>query len=158
MNHLEHGFASLANGETKLPGYDQDFDLWLRAQATLLRERKFDLLDFDNLAEEVEGMARAEHRELRNRLEVVLIHLLKLRFQPGHPSNNWLGTLGEQRSRLGLLIEDSPSMARHIAGYAEHAYRNAVKKAAQETGLPSSTFPATNPFTEAQLLDPDHIP
>lgn len=158
MDHSEQNLASLAGEAARLPGYNEDFDLWLRAQAAFLRERKLDLLDVDNLAEEVEGMAKAQHRELRNRLEVVLIHLLKLKFQPGHRSNNWLGTLGEQRSQLGLLIEDSPSMARHVAAYAERAYRSAVKKAALETGLPDSAFPATNPFTEAQLLDPDFTP
>jgi hypothetical protein len=90
MNRLEPGApAPAADQPPSLRLYSRDFALWLRAQATLLRERKFDLLDVDNLAEEVEGMARKEHRELRNRLKVILTHLLKCKFQPdqaGHPA------------------------------------------------------------------------
>jgi hypothetical protein len=141
-----------------IAGYSRDFALWLRAQAALLRDRKFDLLDADNLAEEVDGMARREHRELRNRLKVVLLHLLKLTFQPGHLSSNWLGTLDEQRGQIGELIKDSPSLARHLAEYAAAMYPGAVAAAARETGLPASTFPPTNPFSPAELRDADFLP
>src|SRR6266705_2816598 len=44
-------------------GYHQDFALWLECQATLLRARRFDLLDLDNLAEEIDAVAQSLHRE-----------------------------------------------------------------------------------------------
>ena len=34
------------------PAYDEDFAAWLAAQATMLRERRFDELDVEHLAEE----------------------------------------------------------------------------------------------------------
>jgi ribosomal protein L29 len=135
------------------PDYNHDFDLWLRAQAALLRERKLDLVDVDNLAEEVEGMTRAEHRELGSRLEILLIHLLKLKFQPNRRSNSWLGTIREQRRQIGRLLRDSPSMSRRVGEYAEREYPGAVQEAARQTGLPASTFPDSNPFNDQQLLD-----
>ncbi|MFL6673519.1 MAG: DUF29 domain-containing protein [Massilia sp.] len=141
-----------------LPGYYDDFTLWLRAQAALLRERKVELLDVENLAEEVEGMARKEHRELSNRLHVVLVHLLKCQVQPSHRSRNWLGTLREQRRQIHKLIKDSPSLRRYVAEYADDVYRDAVSTAALETGLPDAGFPRSNPFSLDQLLDPDYVP
>jgi hypothetical protein len=157
MNRPEPA-SPTAGDAPALPDYEQDFDLWLRAQASLLRERKLELLDVDNLAEEVEDMSRSQHIELGSRLQLVLVHLLKLRFQPDHRTHSWLNTLDEQRDRIARLIENSPSLARLINDYAEREYRRAVRKTARETGLPVSTFPTTNPFTAAQLLDEDFVP
>jgi hypothetical protein len=141
----------------RLPGYEEDFALWLDAQAALLRERKFDELDVENLIEEIEGMARSDRRELPHRLGLVLVHLLKYRYQPGHRSTSWLRTLREQRHRIARLVKDSPSLLPHIAEYADDEYRNAVAAAADETGLPLSSFPPSNPFTATELLDPDFL-
>jgi hypothetical protein len=146
-----------ADNTPSLPEYEGDFALWLQAQAELLRERKFELLDVENLAEEVDSMGKNLHRELKSRLRVLLVHLLKCKFQPGHRSHNWLGTLHEQRNEIALLLEQSPSLERHVAGYAEKEYRRAAAKAALETGLPVSTFPPSNPFSQAELLDNDYI-
>lgn len=152
--------AALAEGgaPSPRPDYSHDFALWLQAQATLLRDRKFDLLDVENLAEEVESMARKEHRELRSRLRVVLLHLLKFKFQPSRRSRNWFGTLAEQRDQIAEIIKDSPSLHGHVMEYADAVYSGAARAAALETGLPPSTFPASNPFSQAELLDPDFVP
>jgi hypothetical protein len=40
--------------------YDEDFYVWTKSQAELLRKRQFDALDLDNLIEEVEALGRAE--------------------------------------------------------------------------------------------------
>ncbi|MFL6673520.1 MAG: DUF29 domain-containing protein [Massilia sp.] len=140
------------------PEYHDDFALWLRVQAELLLERKFELLDVDKLAEEVDSTGRNLHRELKSRLDVILIHLLKLKFQSDHRSRNWLGSLREQRKQVARLLADSPSLKRHVVEYAEQEYQGAVASAADETGMPASTFPPTNPFSDAQLLDPDYVP
>jgi hypothetical protein len=56
------------------------------------------------------------------------------------------------------LIKDSPSLKRLVAEYTGDAYESAADQAAQETGLARSTFPASCPFSEAELLDPRFIP
>ncbi len=62
--------------------YDADFFLWTQEQARLLRNSAHAAtnlpLDWENLAEEVEDLGRSNRRELRNRLRVVMEHLLKL--------------------------------------------------------------------------------
>jgi hypothetical protein len=160
MNHPEPAHEVLPEtGESPpAPGYEEDFVLWLFSQAQLLRERKFEALDVDNLIEEIEGMGRSDRRALRHRVSLVLVHLLKCKFQPEQRSRGWLGTLVEQRRRISHLIKDSPSLRRLVAEYAHEEYESAVSQAAKETGLPTSTFPPSSPFSEAELLDPDFLP
>jgi Domain of unknown function DUF29 len=50
-----------------------------RGPAARARRGEVEGLDLDDIAEELEGMARSDRREIRNLLIVLLIHLLKLR-------------------------------------------------------------------------------
>jgi hypothetical protein len=54
------------------PAYEKDFVAWLEDQARHARRGETDALDLDNIAEELEGMARSDRREIRNRLTVLL--------------------------------------------------------------------------------------
>ena len=67
----------------KSPLYDQDFYAWSREQAELLRAGELGQADIEHIAEEIESMGRTEKRELISRLEILLLHLLKWRYQPG---------------------------------------------------------------------------
>lgn len=138
--------------------YDTDFLVWLVAQAELLRAKEFDRLDLEHLIEEIEAMAGQLKRELAHRLEILLIHLLKLKYQPARASNGWRGTVSEQRRRIKRLLKDMPSLANLIDAYLLDAYPDAVEGAAAETGLPKVAFPTTNPFTRQQVFDPDYLP
>lgn len=159
MNRPRPDAVLPAGGDpSPLPDYSDDFALWLATQAELLRARKFELLDVENLAEEVDSMGRKEHRALRHRLKIVLLHLLKFQAQPGHRSRSWLGTLAEQRDQIAELLKDSPSLHGRVMAYADEVYPSAARAAALETALPLATFPASNPFSQAELLDPDFVP
>ena len=45
-------------------GYATDFHRWAETQAGLLRLRSANALDWDNLAEEIEALARNDQRDL----------------------------------------------------------------------------------------------
>lgn len=79
----------MAGDTSPAADYEQDFVLWLERQAVLLRARQFELLDLENLVEEIDGMARSVRRELRDRIKVVLIHLLKCEYQSGRLSDSY---------------------------------------------------------------------
>ena len=138
--------------------YENDFVLWSERQAQLLRDQKFDQLDLPNLLEELDSMGNSERNELRSRLVVLLMHLLKCRFQPERKSTSWIATLGEQRTRIAFVLQASPSLKVALPTYLDSTYAIAIKRAAQETGLKASVFPADNPFTQAELFDLDFIP
>jgi hypothetical protein len=138
--------------------YDTDFLVWLQSQAELLRAKRFDRLDLEHLIEELEAMAGQQKRELAHRLEILLIHLLKLKYQPARASNGWRGTISEQRRRIKRLLMEMPSLSNVIGEYLSDVYPDAVDGAAAETGLPKATFPKANPFTRQQVFDPDYLP
>jgi hypothetical protein len=138
--------------------YDEDFYAWAEEQARLLRAGEFSQLDIGNIAEEVEDMGRSVRRELRNKLAVLTMHLLKWTYQPGHRSPSWSGTIREQREQVTELIEESPSLRSLPAGDLGKIYRLAVSKALRDTGLPEATFPTECPFTPEQILSEDFLP
>jgi hypothetical protein len=140
------------------PGYDDDLVLWIDRQVQLLLENRFSELDIGNLVEELDGVKKHETRSLKNRLRVLVMHLLKCQFQPRHPQNKWHATLIEQRERLRILLKDSPSLRGLLPEYVRECYPTAVKLAAAETGLPISAFPAENPYSIEQILDQGFTP
>jgi hypothetical protein len=138
--------------------YETDFYIWLNNQIALLRAKNFEQIDLDNLIEELEGMASKQRHELKHRLEQLMMHLLKCKFQPRLISKSWRGTIHEQRARINDLLEEMPSLTGLLDEYLERSYANAVRGAAIDTGLPRTAFPDMPPFTTVQLLDPDYIP
>jgi len=139
--------------------YEEDFALWLEDQATLLRQRRFNELDIENLAEEVEDISKRDKREVRSRLTVLLAHLLKLQFQGEKRSRSWEGTIREQRRQLKLIFKDSPSLRKNFApSVLEESYLDAREDASRETGLPIDAFPETCPYTLESTLEPTFLP
>ncbi|MBW4472934.1 MAG: DUF29 domain-containing protein [Stenomitos rutilans HA7619-LM2] len=143
---------------TKAQLYDRDFYLWLQETTQLLRNGEFDKLDIENLVEEIESMGRGDKHAVESTLEVILMHLLKYKYQPDQRSNSWRFTLLEHRNRLFKAFRDSPSLKAHFAQTFTENYRQARKLAAAETGLPIATFPTDSPFTPEQALDEDYLP
>lgn len=138
--------------------YEADFALWIDQQVELLRARKFEQLDLDNLIEEIECMGGNLARELRSRIETIIMHLLKCQYQPGQKSGSWLGTLREQRSSIEGLLEDNPSLRRLVDEAVAKRFGAAVARAADETGLERKNFPPRCPYTAENVLDPDFVP
>ena len=57
--------------------YDQDFHAWANEQVQLPRAGQLTDADVEHIAQELESMGKSEKCELINRLEVLLMHLLK---------------------------------------------------------------------------------
>ncbi len=147
---------SLSRPAAKL--YEEDFFAWGIETARLLREGRFDQLDIEHLAEEIEAMANRDRRELLSRLTVLILHLLKWGWQPKKRSGSWAATIVTQRTEIERVMEASPSLRRTLAPSLARVYRDAIKEAAAETGLPQDTFPRECPFSVAQVLDEEFLP
>ena len=159
MNHMtDRNHQGPPDRPPDVAGYESDFVAWVERQAALMREGQFGELDRENLLEELEAMSSNVHHELRSRLIVLLAHLLKCKYQPRRKCKSWFSTLSEQRDQIVLRLQRSPSLRRHMDGYINASYRSAVVRASYETGLPSSAFPATQPFSQAEVLDLEFVP
>lgn len=138
--------------------YETDFYGWAMEQADLLRTRRLNEADLDNIAEEIESMGRSEKRELVNRLAVLLTHLLKWQFQPGLRGTSWQLTVSEQRDRLAEHLQDNPSLKPLLPDALRTAYRYARLMAQRETGLADTTFPPACPYSFEQATDEQFWP
>jgi len=138
--------------------YAEDFLAWSEHTVRLLRARRFEEVDLENLIEEIESMGKSQQRELDSRLRVLLRHLLKWKYQPERRSTSWALTLDNQRFELDRLLRQSPSLRPVLTHSLADVYPAAVRTAALETRLPRDTFPARCPFTARQILDPDFLP
>jgi len=145
---------------TKAALYDQDFYAWTQEQAALLREGALDDLDVTHLAEEIESLGKSDRRALGSHLRNLVLHLLKWHWQPtgqdtGH---SWRSSIRNARAEIAVLLEDSPSLRREVAGLLGRWYPLAREDASDETGLPLTTFPEACPWTSEQVLDADFWP
>lgn len=138
--------------------YDDDIVAWATTQAALLRARQWHALDIDHLAEEIEAVARAEVRELGSHTAVLLAHLLKWQYQPGQRSTSWLRTIGNQRRRIGRLVQKTPSLKPLLADaeWLDEVWEDAVEIASRETGL--DEFPQQSPWQLSEVFESDFLP
>lgn len=144
--------------------YETDFYEWTQRQAATLRrlasERVNTELDLEHLAEEVESMAGSDRRELASRLEIILIHLLKLAycFYPD-PRTTWKDSVQAQRASLLKLFEQSPSLRRLAPDMLAKAWPRALERTDRETiDLSMDMLPAVNPFPLERVLDDTYFP
>jgi hypothetical protein len=132
--------------------YERDEHEWIAAQISALASGQMNRLDPENLIEFLSEMTIRDRRELRSRLTLLLLHLLKVRFQPDRLSVSWVSTILVQQNEIRSLIEDIPSLGERADAIAEKAYRDALRLAARETGMPPAHFPAVMPWTVAEAL------
>ena len=144
--------------------YETDFYEWSLDQAAKLRrllgERANSELDLENLAEEIESMASSDRRELGNRLEIILIHLLKLAYCfYTDPRQTWVNSVQAQRSSIKKMFKQSPSLKRLADEMLADAYKDALEEAKTETiDLTMRELPLVNPFSLAEVLDRAYVP
>jgi hypothetical protein len=131
----------------------RDYYSWAPEQATLLRARRFAELDLENLAEEIDGLARAEARELRSRYATLLSRLLKWEFQLERRSRSRAATIARERDAIRDHLDENPSLKPRQAELFAKACRGARADAAAETNMPLTRFPAACPYTLDQAMN-----
>jgi hypothetical protein len=138
--------------------YEKDIVAWANEQASFIRAGRFDLLDIEHLAEEIEDVGKSEKRELASRMALLLSHLLKWQFQSGRRGASWQRTIKEQRKAITLEIKSTPSLKVSLndSDWLAKIWADAVAKAVDETGL--DVFPEVCTWTTEQILDQEFFP
>jgi hypothetical protein len=143
------------NLQTAMPTpslYETDFYAWTQEQATLLRKHQWSQLDLLNLIEEIESLGKQQRQELRNRLSVLIGHLLKWEYQSQRRSRSWLATIRVQRRDTLRLLKDNPSLKPYLEDVLPEAFENGRDLAMGETDLPEQTFPVECPYSLTEIL------
>lgn len=149
------------NPKLKIPVsnlYVSDFYAWTQEQADLLRNHQWHKIDLQHLIEEVESLGKQQRQELRNRLSILIGHLLKWQFQPTFRIRSWLATLRIQRLDTIELLEENPSLKSYLEEALGKAYLKGVELAIRETDLPRSTFSSNCPYSLTEILDDGFYP
>ena len=127
--------------------YERDLYSWSREQAPLLREGRWDMVDRENVAEEIESLGRTEFNKLESALRVLLMHMLKWDHQPERRSRSCALTIDTQRLEIEDVLGDNPGLRPRIGEAVRRAYRKARNEAATETGLERTVFPEQCPYS-----------
>ena len=136
--------------------YQTDETAWLEKMSRLIQERRYNELDYKDLAEFLRDMAMRDRREVMSRLATLMMHVLKWQYQPRKRSRSWEITIVTQQDDLRDLLE-SRALEHHANEVLSKAYRRAVRYAATETGLAEDRFPQACPFSLTDLLGRDWI-
>lgn len=140
--------------------YEADFAAWSFRQAELVRGRRFDELDIENIAEEIESLGRNLRRELYRRMARLIEHLIKLEVSRLHdPRRQWILSVAEQRRQIDELIVDNSSLKPKLPEVFEKAWKHGAEMA--RGGLEAfdhDMVPDAPSFTLADALDPTFLP
>jgi hypothetical protein len=143
--------------------YDEDFVAWSQHQAEALRAAmrggSNQLLDWENLAEEIEDLGKSVRRELQSQIRRIVRHLLKLEYSPAtEPRRGWEESIVDARAEIEDLLEASPSLRSWLDRDIERQTQRGIDLALRDLGRYEEIDAATIPtlratvYTEQQLL------
>ena len=135
--------------------YESDIVAWSQEQAGLIRAGRFDRLDLEHIAEEIEDLGKSEQREFASRMAVLLGHLLKWQYQPERRGASWEKTIKAQRKELAYNLKETPSLRVKLKDpdWLDMVWARAVT----ETGL--DCFPDTCAWSmDDEVLAPSRLP
>ncbi|MBF2049766.1 MAG: DUF29 domain-containing protein [Leptolyngbya sp. IPPAS B-1204] len=138
--------------------YETDFCAWTQVQAKLLQAGAWEQLDIPNLVEEIESLGKQQRQELRNRLGVLLGHLLKWQFQAEARSKSWFATIREQRREILELLQENPSLKPYLPEAIKKGYLAGIDLVVRETPLRYRDLPSDCPYGLEQILAETFFP
>jgi hypothetical protein len=143
-----------------MQNYETDVIAWANEQASLIRAGRFEMLDLEHIADEIEDVGKSEQRELESRMAVLLAHLIKWQYQPDRRGSSWRHTISEQRKRVLQRIQKIPSLKTDLNNpdWWSGVWADALDITTRETGFLYERFPLECPWEYSQITDIDFWP
>lgn len=145
--------------------YETDFYARTQEQANRLpalgQQSRVDGIDFENIAEEIESMARSHGSELVSRLAQTVEHPMKLAYSPAwEPRNMWLNPVRGQRYAIAKPLRQNPSLKPLLPAALDEAHRDAVRMFDRDKriALTLNELPGLCPFDPDDVLRDDWHP
>ena len=132
--------------------YENDFYKWAMNQASLLQKGQFNKLDVDHLIEEIKSLGRSERDKLESFLTVLLMHMLKIKYQSGKHTRSWDLSIKNSKHKAKKVLKENPSLKPKLQEIIKEAYFSARLEAAIETGLAEKIFPKECPWEIKDIL------
>lgn len=137
--------------------YEIDDHLWLLETIELLKQKKIQELDIENLIEELESLARKDKNAVASLLEQVIRHLLLLQYwtvEMDRNSAHWQAELYGFRNQL------KRKLTTNLRNYLQETYSEIYKDALGYVKIKTQfkvDFPEECPYTLEQLLEQNYL-
>jgi Domain of unknown function DUF29 len=138
--------------------YEDDFYAWTQEQARFLRLDVLGGIDTVHLAEEIEALGISDEHAITRQLQRLLLHLLKWRYQPTHRTPSWRRSIRQARDAIADRLDRSHSLRDYPRQRLPLAYRRARRDAAEDTGLPLTSFPPDCEWEIDEILREGFLP
>jgi hypothetical protein len=129
--------SSITNSLSDL--YERDYYVWLQSQVQALREHRIKDVDWENVAEKIEGLSNSERQVVGSQLARLTEHLLKLQYMRGisryYSARGWRLSVRGARFAIQKLLKDSPSLRRKLDEKLPDAYYSGRLEALRNPGL-----------------------
>lgn len=132
--------------------YDTDFAEWSNRTSELIRAGRFNEIDAEKVAEEIESLGKMERKAVRSQLQRLMMHKLKQTLQPENDNASWQSSIRSARTEILEDLLDSPSLRQHLRENLQRVYLLAVADAREETGIRNVPLPAECPWDIETLL------
>ena len=137
--------------------YEIDESLWLEETIILLKEKRFQYLDLNNLIEELEALGKRDKNAVASLLEQIIRHLLLLQYWTEEyemNGNHWQTEIIGFRNQLERLLTNN--LQNYLHSELEKIYKGGLKYARQKTQF-KIDFPEYCPYSLDQLLDENYL-
>ena len=122
--------------------HDRDFNLWIEEVKTAIQNKDAEAMDWDNLLDEIDDMGKSEKRSLESYLELLVAHILKLKYWETERERNykhWQVEVVNFRKRIQRLLKRSPSLKTYMEEVYPEIYQDVVDTWQIEFDIPKKT-------------------
>lgn len=122
--------------------HDRDFNLWIEEVKTAIQNKDAEAMDWDNLLDEIDDMGKSEKRSLESYLELLVAHILKLKYWETERERNykhWQVEVVNCRKRIQRLLKRSPSLKTYMEEVYPEIYQDVVDTWQIEFDIPKKT-------------------
>ncbi len=141
--------------------YEKDFALWVEKNLELLREKAYELVDWENLLEEIEHMAKSELEACISQLARILEHLYKyeylkpLTYGKEKGGYSWIKSIENAREKIYRKFDLYPSLKGKLPEYMPVAWKWARRELLRwlEKNRISHELPHECPYTFKQAME-----
>ncbi|WOB67791.1 DUF29 domain-containing protein [Microcystis aeruginosa] len=138
--------------------YEIDDSLWLEETIELLKNKRYEALDLENLIEELEDLGNEKRLRVASLLEQIIRHFLLLQFwteERAYNQDHW------ELEIVNFQIQLKRRLTTNLRNYLQNELTNIYEDAVffvQKKTKNQVTLPNTFPYSLEELLDPNWLP
>ena len=139
--------------------YETDVIAWANEQAAFIRAGRFDMLDIEHIADEIEDVGKSEQNEFEKRMASLLANLIKWQYQPIHHSKSSERIIKDGRNMILRKLNKTPSLKLELddPDFWSLSWNDGSRIAENETGM-LNVFPESCPWSFEQIMNPEFWP